>query len=117
MSYRVRVSMQKIMPVIGTRSEAIKLAPVIKEMESHPKEFDVVVVTAESLCEKAKKYNSKVYYLPNAVDYEHFAKFKGKEPKEYQLIKSPRIIYVGSLSEWIDVSILKEIALKLPDFF
>ena len=37
--------MQEIMPVIGTRPEAIKLAPVIKELERYPKEFDVVVVT------------------------------------------------------------------------
>ena len=37
--------MQKIMPVIGTRPEAIKLAPVIKELERHPEEFKVVAVT------------------------------------------------------------------------
>jgi len=36
---------QKIIPVIGTRPEAIKLAPVIKELERHPKEFKVVAVT------------------------------------------------------------------------
>jgi len=35
----------KIMVVIGTRPEAIKLAPVIKELERHPKEFEVVPVT------------------------------------------------------------------------
>ena len=33
------------MSVIGTRPEAIKLAPVIKEVERHPKEFEVVAVT------------------------------------------------------------------------
>ncbi len=35
--------MQKIMPVIGTRPEAIKLAPVIKELERHPEKFKTVV--------------------------------------------------------------------------
>ncbi len=40
--------MQKTMPVIGTRPEAIKLAPVIKELERYPEEFKVVpVVTAQ----------------------------------------------------------------------
>ena len=40
--------MQKIMPVIGTRPEAIKLAPVITELEKYPREFKVVpVVTAQ----------------------------------------------------------------------
>lgn len=93
------------------------IPPSVKVMEKDLiSKADVVFATAKSLYEKAKKYDSKVYYLPNAVDYEHFVQFKGKEPKEYQLIKSPRIIYVGTLSGSVDVSILKEIALKLPDF-
>jgi len=33
------------MPVIGTRPEAIKLVPVIKELERYPKEFELVTVT------------------------------------------------------------------------
>ncbi len=38
----------KIMIVFGTRPEAIKLAPVIKELEKHPDKFQVVVtVTAQ----------------------------------------------------------------------
>ena len=38
----------KVMPIFGTRPEAIKLAPVIKEIEKHPNEFDLVVaVTAQ----------------------------------------------------------------------
>jgi UDP-N-acetylglucosamine 2-epimerase (non-hydrolysing) len=38
----------KVMAIFGTRPEAIKLAPVIKEMEKHPAEFDLVVtVTAQ----------------------------------------------------------------------
>ena len=38
----------KTMPIFGTRPEAIKLAPVIKELEKRPAEFDLVVtVTAQ----------------------------------------------------------------------
>ena len=38
----------KVMLIFGTRPEAIKLAPVIKEMERRPDEFDLVVtVTAQ----------------------------------------------------------------------
>jgi UDP-N-acetylglucosamine 2-epimerase (non-hydrolysing) len=38
----------KVMPVFGTRPEAIKLAPVIKELERRPDEFDLVItVTAQ----------------------------------------------------------------------
>jgi len=113
-----RVKYKILVYRIADNIEGFKhIPPSIKVIEKELiSNADVIFATAKSLYEKAKKYNSKVCYLPNAVDYEHFAKFKGKEPEEYQLIKSPRIIYVGSLSEWIDVSILKEIALKLPNF-
>ena len=40
--------MIRVMPIFGTRPEAIKLAPVIKEMEKRPDEFDLVItVTAQ----------------------------------------------------------------------
>lgn len=40
--------MKKILSVFGTRPEAIKMAPVIKELEKHPEDFcNVVCVTAQ----------------------------------------------------------------------
>ncbi|WP_347375022.1 UDP-N-acetylglucosamine 2-epimerase (non-hydrolyzing) [Aequorivita sp. Q41] len=40
--------MKKILIVFGTRPEAIKMAPLVKEFELHPEEFDVrVCVTAQ----------------------------------------------------------------------
>ncbi len=40
--------MQKILLIFGTRPEAIKIAPVIKELEKHPTQFkSVVCVTAQ----------------------------------------------------------------------
>ena len=35
--------MKKIMLVFGTRPEAIKMAPLVKEFEKHPDEFDTIV--------------------------------------------------------------------------
>lgn len=40
--------MKKVMSIFGTRPEAIKLAPVIKELEKYPEYFSsVVCVTAQ----------------------------------------------------------------------
>lgn len=40
--------MKKIMLVFGTRPEAIKMAPVIKELQKYPNEFiTIVAVTAQ----------------------------------------------------------------------
>ena len=35
--------MKKIMLVFGTRPEAIKMAPLVKEFQKHPEEFDTIV--------------------------------------------------------------------------
>ena len=35
--------MKKVMLVFGTRPEAIKMAPVVKEFQKYPEDFDTVV--------------------------------------------------------------------------
>ena len=40
--------MKKILSIFGTRPEAIKMAPVVKELEKYPEDFEsVVCVTAQ----------------------------------------------------------------------
>ena len=38
-----RCSMKKVMLVFGTRPEAIKMAPLVKEFQKHPQEFKTIV--------------------------------------------------------------------------
>ena len=38
--------MKKIMLVFGTRPEAIKMAPLVKEFQKRPNEFQTIVSTA-----------------------------------------------------------------------
>jgi UDP-N-acetylglucosamine 2-epimerase (non-hydrolysing) len=40
---KIQIEMKKIMLVFGTRPEAIKMAPLVKEFEKHPDEFDTIV--------------------------------------------------------------------------
>jgi UDP-N-acetylglucosamine 2-epimerase (non-hydrolysing) len=40
---KIQIDMKKIMLVFGTRPEAIKMAPLVKEFEKHPDEFDTIV--------------------------------------------------------------------------
>jgi UDP-N-acetylglucosamine 2-epimerase (non-hydrolysing) len=42
------ITMKKVMLVFGTRPEAIKMAPVVKELQKHPEQFQTIVcVTAQ----------------------------------------------------------------------
>ena len=36
--------MQKVMVVIGTRPDAIKMAPVIKKLKKYPNDFEIIIV-------------------------------------------------------------------------
>ena len=38
--------MKKILIVFGTRPEAIKMAPVVKEFEKYPNDFETIVCVA-----------------------------------------------------------------------
>jgi UDP-N-acetylglucosamine 2-epimerase (non-hydrolysing) len=40
---KIQIDMKRIMLVFGTRPEAIKMAPLVKEFEKHPDEFDTIV--------------------------------------------------------------------------
>lgn len=79
-------------------------------------EANIVFATSKNLMEKAKKLNSNVYYLPNGVDLEYFAYKKLKAPKEFGSISSPRIIYVGAISRWLDIDLLEFTASRLKNF-
>lgn len=38
-----KYSVKKVMLVFGTRPEAIKMAPLVKEFQKYPKEFETIV--------------------------------------------------------------------------
>ena len=40
----IKYSMQKVMLVFGTRPEAIKMCPLVKEFQKHPDEFETIVM-------------------------------------------------------------------------
>lgn len=42
--------MKKIMLVFGTRPEAIKMCPLVKEFQKYPKEFETIVCVAGLKC-------------------------------------------------------------------
>lgn len=74
---------------------------------------DFVFVTSRPLLRLVKQLREdNVFYLPNGVDYEHIAHWKGREdPLNY--IPKPRAIYVGAVKDWLDVDLIKFAAEEL----
>lgn len=80
------------------------------------KRVDMVVVTAESLLEKAKDIGAKnAIYLPNGVDFSHFADNTSLEPEDFKNIAAPRVIYVGSIEKWFNEEWVAYAALNLKN--
>jgi len=75
---------------------------------------DMVIVTARLLAEQFKAIRKEgIYYIPNGADFEHFYNGEDAMPEEYHKIPSPRVVYMGSIEEWLDIELLKSIANRL----
>ncbi len=79
------------------------------------KKADIVFVTARTLLEKYSWAGSKLHYLPNGVDFDHFTDSVDTLPDEFRTIPAPRAIYVGMIADWFDVDIIKSAAKAYPN--
>lgn len=82
------------------------------------KKADLVTTTAVNLLEKIKRRNKKVYYLPNAVDFNHFNKVSIKRKVRLTgLNEGPVIGFVGAFYDWIDEELLHFLAEVRPNWY
>jgi hypothetical protein len=71
----------------------------------------VVVCTAQTLCERARRYNKHVQYLPNAVDSSLVQTSGTRKPPGARWT----IGYVGSLGSWVDGELIVKLAHTFPE--
>lgn len=90
-------------------------APMLARVERLLRDVDVVVATARRLFDSITRSRREgVLYVPNGVDYDHFAGPPGPPPPEYATIPEPRVVYAGSLEAWFDDDLLEEVARRRP---
>ncbi len=81
---------------------------------------NVVFATAPGLVDKLKKYNEKVFYMPNVGDYERFknaASLRSKLPEDIVNIPEPRIGFTGAIDEYkFDRDLFRKIATDYPGY-
>lgn len=80
---------------------------------------DLVFVLSRKLLELNQSFNSNIVLLPNAVDFEHFSRARNAEteiPDDLLSIPRPRVGYIGSINEKVDIELLQEIADNRPAF-
>lgn len=93
-----------------------KATPAALELERElARSVDLVVYAARSLEDYVKRLTPKsMAYLPNAVNYAHFAQQCLSPPPEYRSIPGPIALYVGAMDVWFDYRLLDEAAARLP---
>ena len=92
-----------------------KHTPAAEEaLVSLGKKTDLTLYTAPSLKNLAQKYSQNIFYFPNAVNYNFFAK-PAPCPQEYKDENRSIVLYVGAIDYWFDWDFLIHAADSLPD--
>jgi uncharacterized SAM-binding protein YcdF (DUF218 family)/glycosyltransferase involved in cell wall biosynthesis len=81
-------------------------------------EVDLVFVTSQKLRQRAARLSDRVHLFPFAVDYPVFEaeRENGREPPaDLTALARPRVGYLGGIHQWIDQSLLAEVARRMVD--
>lgn len=78
---------------------------------------DIIFTGGKSLYESKKQWHTNVHCFPSSVDQSHFAKALNgiSIPDDIANIQSPIVGYYGVIDERIDLELLHQTALKLPN--
>ena len=81
-------------------------------------EVDMVFVTSEKLRQRAARFSEHVHLFPFAVDFPKFeaAREDGTAiPADLAALPRPVIDYLGGIHQWIDQTLLADVARRMPD--
>jgi UDP-galactopyranose mutase len=99
---------------------AFKFAPPeLKETERKLFEkADVVFTGGYSLYHAKKHLHHNIYPFPSSIDKKHFAKARAynQQPADQENIPHPRLGFFGVLDERFDIELIREAAVKKPDW-
>lgn len=77
----------------------------------------IVFASAMVLAKRLKRLNPETHYFPNAVDLDAFrSRSSDRIPQDLARIPGPRICYMGSLEMWFDVSLVRAVARRRPEW-
>jgi glycosyltransferase involved in cell wall biosynthesis len=79
---------------------------------------DVVLATSRELETRMRRHNPRTVLVPNAADYDHFAREVAAEeiPAELRALPRPVVGYVGESAAWLDTGLVRRLALRHPDW-
>lgn len=91
---------------------------IVGAEENLIRKSSLITVTSTRLFKKIERINKNCFYVPNAVDFEHFhsATQIKKKPKEIENLKNPIIGFIGAIYDWIDIDLICRLAEVHPEY-
>ncbi|RCX16950.1 GT2 family glycosyltransferase [Fontibacillus phaseoli] len=77
---------------------------------------DLVLASSQLLFDKLSALHPSVFLLRNAADVHHFNATGVAPASELEALKGPVIGYYGAISDWFDIHLIHELALKRPEW-
>lgn len=95
----------------GTHGEATS-----EEESRLVRESDLVVATSSRLTERLRGAGSDVRRLPNAADFDRFARLPDRAESPLAALPRPVVGYYGAISSWFDMEAVRVAARRHPDW-
>ena len=79
---------------------------------------DIVFASALELLEDCRQHTPRSHLVPHGVDWRHFASAAREDlprPDDIADIEGPIAGFFGLVHEWVDLALLRRLALELPD--
>lgn len=78
---------------------------------------EVVFCSAAGLLDTRRpRCTGRIMLLRNGADVAHFAPTGRPVPEDLATLRQPVIGYIGAVAEWVDFDLLRDVALKRPDW-
>ncbi|MDQ0338494.1 glycosyltransferase involved in cell wall biosynthesis [Caldalkalibacillus uzonensis] len=93
---------------------------IVLEMEKDlMRQADICFATSHKLYSDRKAWNPNFYLIPNGTDHDFFAKTASiteeEIPADVADLSHPTIGFIGGISDWVDLSLVKQVADSRPD--
>ncbi len=111
-----RVTRQRSVFRVADRNSGFrKFTPAMQRLEQElATSVDTVVYPASQLRRHVEELGARrSLYLPNGVDFAHFEPLRRK-PRELEAYPTPIAIYVGSMDEWFDFTLMDAAVAQFP---
>lgn len=95
----------------------------VRELEAELiRQSDIVLVTSKNLLSAKSNSAKQIFYVPNGASRSAFEQaqtgghVQDATPEDICSIPRPRIGFVGAIAKWVDQKLLRNVALKRPNY-